>query len=72
MSMNILITGAGGFIGQALVKDLLSDPVLSSLTLTDVIKPPVPITRNPNFHFGYKYTYTTVTKVSAPYIKELK
>lgn len=40
--MHILITGASGFIGQALAKALLSDPSVASLTLTDVTKPPVP------------------------------
>lgn len=40
--MKILITGAGGFIGQALARELLDDPCVSSLTLTDVTKPAVP------------------------------
>jgi nucleoside-diphosphate-sugar epimerase len=40
--MHILITGASGFIGQALAKALLSDASVASLTLTDVTKPPVP------------------------------
>lgn len=46
MSMKILITGAGGFIGQALAKELLSDAQVSSITLTDVMKPPVPSADN--------------------------
>lgn len=46
MSMKILITGAGGFIGQALAKELLSDAKVSSITLTDVMKPPVPSADN--------------------------
>lgn len=42
-STNILITGAGGFIGQALATALLqSDPSITSITLTDVIEPQPP------------------------------
>ncbi|KAG4411851.1 hypothetical protein IFR04_015014 [Cadophora malorum] len=40
--MNVLITGAGGFIGQALAAALLQDPSISTLTLTDIVEPPVP------------------------------
>ena len=40
--MNILITGAGGFIGQALATALLSDTSISSLTLTDIVEPKRP------------------------------
>jgi nucleoside-diphosphate-sugar epimerase len=40
--MNILITGAGGFIGQALTATLLSDSSISSLILTDIVEPDVP------------------------------
>lgn len=39
--MHILITGAAGFIGQLIAKELLNDPSYT-LTLTDVIKPPIP------------------------------
>ncbi|OJJ87464.1 SDR family oxidoreductase [Aspergillus glaucus CBS 516.65] len=39
--MHILITGAAGFIGQLLAKELLNDPS-HTLTLTDVIEPPIP------------------------------
>jgi nucleoside-diphosphate-sugar epimerase len=39
--MNILITGANGFIGQALTAALLSGPPVSSLILTDVVEPDV-------------------------------
>ncbi|PVH74610.1 NAD(P)-binding protein [Cadophora sp. DSE1049] len=41
--MNILITGAGGFIGQALVAALLLDPSVTNLTLTDIVEPQIPI-----------------------------
>ncbi|KAA6407527.1 MAG: hypothetical protein FRX48_08770 [Lasallia pustulata] len=40
--MNILVTGAGGFIGQALASSLLNDPQVSDLTLTDVFEPSLP------------------------------
>ncbi|KAF4218121.1 hypothetical protein CNMCM8980_000215 [Aspergillus fumigatiaffinis] len=39
--MQILITGAAGFIGQLLAKDLLNDPSYH-LTLTDIHEPPIP------------------------------
>lgn len=39
--MNILITGAAGFIGQELAKALLNDPTYR-VTLTDIIEPPIP------------------------------
>ena len=37
-----LITGAGGFVGQALAKSLLSEPSISEIILTDVFEPPRP------------------------------
>lgn len=40
--MNIIVTGASGFIGQALAAALLPDPSVSKLTLTDVTVPPLP------------------------------
>lgn len=44
--MNILITGGAGFLGQRLAKQLLTGPVsgpaLESLTLADIVLPPVP------------------------------
>ena len=40
--LNILISGAGGFIGQALTSCLLSDPLVSHITITDVIEPTIP------------------------------
>ena len=39
---NCIITGAGGFIGQALASALLDDPLVSSLTLTDIFEPSLP------------------------------
>ena len=39
---NIIITGASGFVGQALALALLSDPVVSHLTLVDINEPPIP------------------------------
>ena len=42
---NCMITGAGGFVGQALASALLADPLISKLTLTDVFKPDVPQTK---------------------------
>jgi nucleoside-diphosphate-sugar epimerase len=46
--MNILITGANGFIGQALTAALLSDSSISSLILTDIAEPDV---SSPESHF---------------------
>ena len=39
--MHILITGAAGFIGQILAKQLLNDPA-HTVTLTDIHEPPIP------------------------------
>ncbi|KAJ5390435.1 uncharacterized protein N7496_001503 [Penicillium cataractarum] len=39
--MQILITGAAGFIGQLLATELLNDPTYH-VTLTDVVQPPIP------------------------------
>jgi nucleoside-diphosphate-sugar epimerase len=41
--MNILITGAAGFIGQLLAEALLRETEQHNLLLTDVIDPPVPV-----------------------------
>ena len=40
--INVLITGAAGFIGQTLVPELLASSPSIHLTLTDIIVPPVP------------------------------
>ena len=42
MKFNCIITGAGGFVGQALASALIADPLVSKLTLTDVFKPDIP------------------------------
>ncbi|RDW86841.1 SDR family oxidoreductase [Aspergillus mulundensis] len=39
--MHVLITGAAGFIGQLLAKELLNDPSYT-LILTDINEPPIP------------------------------
>ncbi|KAF5024343.1 hypothetical protein F66182_3573 [Fusarium sp. NRRL 66182] len=39
---NVLITGAGGFIGQELIASLLDDMPSAHFTLTDIATPPVP------------------------------
>lgn len=39
--MHILITGAAGFVGQLLAKELLNDPTYR-VTLTDIHPPPIP------------------------------
>lgn len=44
--INCIITGAGGFIGQALASALLDDPLVSKLTLTDVFEPSLPVTKS--------------------------
>jgi nucleoside-diphosphate-sugar epimerase len=41
-SEHILITGAGGFIGQALVSALLQSDSSTNITMTDVSVPPIP------------------------------
>lgn len=46
--MNILITGAAGFIGQALTAALMKESPSASITLTDVIEPPVPLEEGTN------------------------
>ena len=45
-TFNCIITGAGGFVGQALAAALLADPLVSKLTLTDVFKPDLPQTKS--------------------------
>ena len=42
IKFNCIITGAGGFVGQALASALIADPFVSKLTLTDVFKPDIP------------------------------
>ncbi|KAL9605074.1 MAG: hypothetical protein Q9219_000008 [cf. Caloplaca sp. 3 TL-2023] len=41
--MNVLITGASGFIGQALATALVAEGKVTSLILTDVVEPTVPL-----------------------------
>ncbi|KAL4950943.1 hypothetical protein BDW69DRAFT_201763 [Aspergillus filifer] len=48
MVMSILITGAGGFIGQALANALVATPGVTSLVLTDVIEPRSPSSSSQN------------------------
>lgn len=43
-SVKILITGAAGFIGQALTAALLQESPSATIILTDVVKPPAPST----------------------------
>jgi nucleoside-diphosphate-sugar epimerase len=38
----ILITGAGGFIGQELAAALAADPSIARIVLTDIKEPPIP------------------------------
>ncbi len=40
--MDVLITGAAGFLGQRLARHLLSNSELDRLTLTDLTPPPIP------------------------------
>ncbi|KAK1459819.1 NAD dependent epimerase/dehydratase [Colletotrichum melonis] len=42
MSNQILVTGAAGFVGQALVSALIKSDPSATLTITDVIEPPIP------------------------------
>ncbi|KAL8943245.1 MAG: hypothetical protein Q9211_001063 [Gyalolechia sp. 1 TL-2023] len=48
--MNVLITGAGGFIGQALAAALIKENKVTSLTLTDVIEPAAPTSSESKIH----------------------
>lgn len=41
-NMNVLITGAGGFLGQCLASALMKNPSVESLLLTDVAEPNIP------------------------------
>ncbi|KAK2028419.1 NAD dependent epimerase/dehydratase [Colletotrichum zoysiae] len=43
MSNEILVTGAAGFVGQALVSALIKANPATTLTITDVIEPTVPV-----------------------------
>jgi nucleoside-diphosphate-sugar epimerase len=47
-SRHVLITGAGGFIGQALASALMQQPDISKITLTDITKPDVPTNPSEN------------------------
>ncbi len=40
--VNCIITGAGGFVGQALAAALLNYPHVPNIILTDVVEPPIP------------------------------
>ena len=40
--MKVLITGAGGFIGQELLAALVHDSSLSEIVLTDIVEPAIP------------------------------
>jgi nucleoside-diphosphate-sugar epimerase len=42
--MRVLLTGAGGFIGQITAKALLDDPSIDEVVLTDIVEPSVPAT----------------------------
>lgn len=44
--MKILITGAAGFIGQALTTALIQESPSANIILTDVVEPPVPTTKS--------------------------
>lgn len=46
--MNVIVTGAGGFIGQALTAALLTDSSVTKLTLSDVSEPPLPSSARSN------------------------
>ena len=41
-NLKVVITGAAGFIGQALTSALLSDEAISNIVLTDVVEPSIP------------------------------
>lgn len=66
--MNILITGASGFIGQALTAALLSDSSVSSLILTDIIEPDVP---SPESHFTAEIRTIAADLISQAVVEKL-
>lgn len=45
--MNVLISGAGGFIGQALAAALVAEDKAGSIVLTDVVEPAAPASSKP-------------------------
>jgi nucleoside-diphosphate-sugar epimerase len=68
---NILITGAGGFIGQALAAALLADTSIASLTLTDVIEPTVPSVQTTTKITAVKADLTDKSACDALFTKEV-
>lgn len=46
-TMKVLITGAGGFIGQALAAALVEEDKTVSITLTDIVEPAAPDSSKP-------------------------
>ncbi|KAI9735215.1 MAG: hypothetical protein M1834_001805 [Cirrosporium novae-zelandiae] len=40
--MHVLMTGAGGLVGQHLASELVKDPRITKLTMTDIFVPPAP------------------------------
>ncbi|KAL9126059.1 MAG: hypothetical protein Q9217_004837 [Psora testacea] len=56
-SIKCIVTGAGGFVGQALASALLENDSISKLVLTDVFEPPLPTTKDA--------PYTEVVSVKA-------
>ena len=63
--LNIIITGAGGFIGQALTSALLPDKAVSQITLTDVFEPNVPHCESRNPHVQTKCLEADLTSRDA-------
>lgn len=68
--MNVLITGGGGFIGQALAISLVAENKASAITLTDIVEPKAPDSSKSNIRC-IKADLTSQTDCNSLLTKEL-